>query len=789
MTRFVPPLQRGRAWPDVPLLAKGLLVIALPVIALVSSSVLVLSTSGQHHQAAAQRDAAAAVEVAVGRLREVSRNAATTFGTYLQTRDAETGAWLEELRSGWQESVRALEAAALAQPDETLRHEVQGLHTASDELTRISDGLLAARRLDPSLLSRATVADRSFQEAMQAISEHAGSRARAFARQHDEQTVRANHVVFVTALAGAVSAVIAMIVFILSVRRRVRRLELNARALGAGEPLQELDHSADELGQLGSGLDHAAALLRDREEALHAVAETLRQNEQRLSLALDSGAMGAWDVDLLSRVSTWDTRTEEDHGLAPGRFAGTFEAWLDLVHPDDRAAVMGANSEAMAHGGRWTSEYRLNRLDGELRWIQTHGQVLADPDGAPVRLVGVSSDITDRKLNDENLRAAIEEAERANRTKTEFLSRVSHELRTPLNAILGFGQLLELDDLEASQQESVDQVLRGGRHLLALIDDVLDISRIESGNLPLSVESTGLDELLAETLPLVAAMARDSEIEIENMPGSSLTPHVHADRRRLKQILLNLLSNAVKYNRPGGRVTIRRSAPEPGVVRISVTDTGQGIPADQMERLFTPFDRLGAENTSVDGTGIGLALSQRLAEMMETTLIVETEVGVGTTFAIDLPLAEDPLLTSDADLRAKDLSADQEGPGGTVLYVEDNPSNFRLVQRLLDRRGGIRLLSAPTGAMALSLASRVPIDVVLLDLHLPDIAGVEVLRQLRENPATASTPVIIVSADATPGQCERLREKGANSFLAKPFDLADFARTLDAHLAAGVGAI
>jgi signal transduction histidine kinase/ActR/RegA family two-component response regulator len=766
------------------LLWKGLLVIVLPVLALVSCLSLVLVAEHQRTQAHVQREAAEHVEESVAALRVASRAAGSTFSAYLTTRDATTGQRLAQQRATWEQAVDALKSAGLAQPDRTLQQQVRALGAASDELRAVSDQLVTSTGPGSAdLYARAAASNTSYEDAIQAISDRAAGRARALADAYDASSVTISRLIVISAVVGAAGAIGAMILFAVTIRRRVRRLEHNARALGAGQPMAQLSHSQDELGQLGCGLDEAATLLGDRAAALHDAAETLAQSEQRLALALAAGAMGAWDVDLRSGVSTWDDQTQADHGLAPGAFGGTFEAWLDLVHPDDRAGVMSDGASAQATGAKWTTEYRINRPDEPVRWIETSGQSLLDSDGIPVRLVGVSSDVTERKLAADKLRAAIADAQLANRTKNEFLSRVSHELRTPLNAILGFGQLLELDDLQESQRESVEQVLRGGRHLLALIDDVLDISRIESGDLPMSIEATSLEELLHETTALVSGAARSSDIAVVIEPSAWLGSHVMTDRRRLKQILLNLLSNGVKYNHPGGRVSLRCESSSPGLIQIRVTDTGPGIPADQVPRLFTPFDRLGAESTSIDGTGIGLALSQRLAEMLGTSLTVDTEVGVGTTFALEVPVANDPVLAAVADLAPDQRRSTEHGQAGTVLYVEDNPSNLRLVQRLLDRRGGIQLLSATTGAMALSLAARVPVDVILLDLHLPDMHGAEVLSRLREHPLTAHTPVIVVSADASPGQRERLRAVGADSFLSKPFDLGAFAAELDTHLA------
>jgi CheY-like chemotaxis protein len=264
------------------------------------------------------------------------------------------------------------------------------------------------------------------------------------------------------------------------------------------------------------------------------------------------------------------------------------------------------------------------------------------------------------------------------------------------------------------------------------------------------------------------------------------------DRRHIKQILVNLASNAIKFNDAGGSVTFGWSRRTPDTVRVTVADDGPGIAADKLDRIFTPFDRLGAEESTVEGTGIGLALSQRLAELQGAALSLDSEPGRGSTFALDLRLAVDPLAGAldggpdGADAMTAVTHTEPVVPAGhhgTILYVEDNPSNLRLVQRVLDRRGGIRLVTAGTAHMALSLVARVPIDLVLLDLHLPDLQGDEVLARLRRDPTTASIPVVIVSADASPGRIERLRAAGADDFLTKPLDLAHLLQVVDDRLA------
>ena len=386
---------------------------------------------------------------------------------------------------------------------------------------------------------------------------------------------------------------------------------------------------------------------------------------------------------------------------------------------------------------------------------------------------------------EQEMRGAKDEAETANRAKNEFLSRMSHELRTPLNAILGFGQLLEMDHLSAEQHEGVEQILRGGRHLLGLIDEVLDIAKIEAGRLALSTEPVRISEELQETLDLIEPMATARNVLINGDRQETCRRHVLADRQRLKQVLLNLLSNAVKYNRPGGTVTLSCQETGNGRLRVKVTDTGPGIPADKMERLFTPFDRLGAEQSEVEGTGLGLSLSKRLAEAMGGTLGIESTPGLGSTFWLELTVVESPL--ERFEKAREPITAPAAGTPAAaarvVLYIEDNFSNLRLIERLLARRPEIRLIPAMQGRLGVQLAREHRPDLILLDLQLPDISGHDVLRHLREAPETRDTRIIVISADATPGQIDRLVAAGAWRYLTKPLDVKKCLALLDEALA------
>ena len=392
-------------------------------------------------------------------------------------------------------------------------------------------------------------------------------------------------------------------------------------------------------------------------------------------------------------------------------------------------------------------------------------------------------DITEQKAAATAVRLAREEAERANRAKSDFLSRMSHDLRTPLNAILGFAQLLELDEVGESAKESIAHILRGGQHLLALINEVLDVARIEAGQLGLSPEPVDAVEIVALAVELVRPLAAQRGIVVVIEPAADGVV-VLADRRRLNQILLNLLSNAVKYNRQGGRVTVGFATAADGRVRISVTDTGAGMAQEKLDLLFRPFERLGAEQTDVEGTGLGLALSRGLADAMGGTLGVASVVDQGTTFWLELALTDEVTACSEPGRAPAAEPAAAPGTTGVVLYIEDNLSNVRLMERVLQRRPGVRLLHAASGAAGLRMAAAKRPHLIFLDLHLPDMSGEDVLHHLKADPAVRSIPVTVLSADATDGQQRRMTASGAIAYLTKPIEISQVVQLVDEQLAA-----
>jgi PAS domain S-box-containing protein len=378
----------------------------------------------------------------------------------------------------------------------------------------------------------------------------------------------------------------------------------------------------------------------------------------------------------------------------------------------------------------------------------------------------------------EDLRAAVDAAERANRAKSEFLAGISHELRTPMNAILGFAQLLELDELADDQGDNVRQILRAGRHLLELITELLDIARIEAGELALSLEPVSLDDLLSQAVDLTRPLAEQLGVTV-SLEGE-VDGYLLADRQRVLQVLLNLLANAAKYNRSGGSVVV--GCREDGArVAISVTDNGHGIALEDVERLFVPFDRLGLEAGAIEGAGLGLALARRLVEAMDGTISVASTIGVGSTFIVELPRADDPLAALAA---AEGAPAPAARHTATILYIEDNLANLQLVERVLARQPGLTMLKATDGARGLELARERRPDLVLLDLHLPDTTGEEVLDELKASPDTAGIPVVVVSAAASKGRVQRLRQRGAREYLTKPIDIVELLTVVDATLGA-----
>jgi signal transduction histidine kinase/CheY-like chemotaxis protein len=400
-------------------------------------------------------------------------------------------------------------------------------------------------------------------------------------------------------------------------------------------------------------------------------------------------------------------------------------------------------------------------------------------------IASLEAEVAERRRAEEEAHRARQAAEAASRAKTEFLSRMSHELRTPLNAVLGFSQLMEMDaKLTPDDQERVRHIQTAGWHLLNMINEVLDLSRIESGQMMVTRESVDIVPIVAESVRMAEPLAAEHGVQLQDETAGLSALHALGDHTRLRQVFTNLLSNAIKYNRRGGLVTVSARIADGGDVEIAVADTGRGFTPAQLQRLYKPFDRLGAETETISGTGIGLVITKRLVELMGGSLGLTTEAGGGSTFTLRLHAA--PAVDAAAAPSATASVAAGDGARYTVLYVEDNPSNVALLANMLAMRQDMRLVTAPDGMSGLAAARSHHPDLIVIDIALPGINGYDVCAALRSDPAFASTPIIALSANAMPGDVARGEEAGFDAYLTKPVKVEQFLAKLDRLLHARV---
>ncbi len=536
------------------------------------------------------------------------------------------------------------------------------------------------------------------------------------------------------------------------------------------------DDQASIIGYLLIGTDNSAR---------KHVEETLRWTEESFRLMVESVSDYAIVMlDPHGLVVSWNTGAERIKGYHAEEIVGLHFARFYPVE-DVEDGKPQRDLDLAAASGRHEDEGWRVRKDGSTFWANVVFTAIRDQAGSLRGFAKLTRDLTERNKVEAALTNAKATAERANLAKSDFLSSMSHELRSPLNAILGFAQLMESDSPPPtdSQKESIGQILHAGWYLLELINEILDLAMIESGKLSMSLEPVSLVEVMLECQSMIEPLAQQRGISM-TFPSFDGPYSVKADRTRVKQVLINLLSNAIKYNHVGGSVVVDCCATKnPGYVRVTVTDTGPGLPPEKVAQLFQPFNRLGQGGNAEEGTGIGLVVSKRLVELMDGVIGVESTVGTGSVFWVELLSTVSLPLSSRTETTAVVQPVAPSGPRlRTLLYVEDNPANLKLVERLVARRRDLRLLSAVDGNRGVELARTCQPDVILMDINLPGISGNEALRILGEDKATAHIPVVALSANAMPRDIEKGLEAGFFRYLTKPIKVGEFMDALNVAL-------
>ena len=542
------------------------------------------------------------------------------------------------------------------------------------------------------------------------------------------------------------------------------------------------------IGYLLIGTDNTARKQVEAEQSL--LDQRLRDQQFYTRSLIESNIDALIATDPRGIISDVNSQMEQLTGCTRDELIGA--PFKNYFTEPERAAE--AVTRVLREGKVTNYELTATSRAGKETVVSYNATTFHDRDRKLQGVFAAARDVTERKEAEEalqetnyQLETARAAAEKANRAKSEFLSSMSHELRTPLNAVLGFAQLMasEVPPPPPHQQRSIDQILKGGWYLLRLINEILDLAMIESGKVTMSQESMSVSEVLQDCHDMVEPQAVKRGISLE-FPKKGELFYVHADRTRVKQVMINLLSNAIKYNAAGGAVIVQCDTSVTGKVRISVRDTGIGLAPEQVAHLFQPFNRLGQENQSEEGTGIGLVVTKQLVELMGGVIGVESSIGVGSEFWVEFVSAEAPALVLDnideLALERRNAAMLDRSEQPTLLYVEDNPANLALVEQLVARRGDLRLLTAIDGHLGIELARAYLPDMILMDINLPGISGFDAMHVLKDDPATRHIPVLALSANAMPRDIEKGMEAGFFRYLTKPIRVREFMEALDVAL-------
>jgi PAS domain S-box-containing protein len=766
-------------WANRPLATKGLVVVAVPLLIFLGSVAALYTISRMESRAEQDVRLTIAIQNDVNEVHALLAEASSGVRGYLLTGEPRflepydrAEQLVPQVTQRLRGSIRDAEASVHLARIEAL---------ASQKREGLSQLVAARRRTGADVVSDPTItaglaANKQVLDALRGEIEGMQERERELlaARQDRLDRVRFNGLVItgLLTLAGLVGSLFAVFLFSSGIVRRVQRLERDAVLLAQGEALEQREAGRDEIGLLAVRMTEASALLRAREQAL-------REGEERFRLVIEGVRdYGIFALDAQGNVVSWNTGAERIKGWTSGEILGRH---FSTFYPGDDAYDRSMRNLAEAvRDGRMEDEGWRIRKDGTLFWANVVITALRDEAGELRGFSKVTRDITERRRAQEALEHSRQEAEQASSAKSLFLSRMSHELRTPLNAILGFAQLLELDHSGRGKTDaaSIDQILRAGRHLLALIDEVLDIARIEAGKLGMEIVPVALCDTISEAVGLSLPEAESHHIAIRH-ETAPLAP-VAADRRRLLQVLLNLLSNAIKYNRPCGEVVITAEVAGERV-RVEVIDTGIGVDPGQAGELFQPFTRLAAGAARTEGTGLGLSLSRALIEAMDGSIghAPRADGRDGACFWFELPLTAQSKIPD--LLPARPPLPNHTAPRPlTILVVEDNLANAQLIEAVAARHWPeARILHAMQARLGLDLALRHSPDLVLLDLHLPDRDGDWVLREL--GAPFPDLPVILLTADALAAQAD-WTSRGAAAVLTKPIDVPSLLEVVELAL-------